>query len=156
LLHAVRSGAIDKVLIWSIDRIGRSLADLVMFMEACRTAGVAFWLDEQGIDTATMAGISVFDLSIMMALHLRQARRDRIMRGQAAARVLSIRFGRPPIAPTKAEKARRALAGGKGVRETARLTGVSPTSISRIKSSMNSASTVAGHRADPREERAAR
>jgi DNA invertase Pin-like site-specific DNA recombinase len=133
---------VDRVVIWSIDRIGRSLADLVMFMEACRTAGVALWLDEQGIDTATSRGISVFDLSMMMALHLRQTRRDRIMRGQAAARALSIRFGRPPIPPTKAEKARRALAGGKGIRETARITGVSPTSISRLKATMNSASTV--------------
>jgi DNA invertase Pin-like site-specific DNA recombinase len=45
LLHAVRSGAIDKVLISSIDRIGRSLADSVTFMEACQTAGVSLWLD---------------------------------------------------------------------------------------------------------------
>jgi DNA invertase Pin-like site-specific DNA recombinase len=142
LLAAIRSGSVDRVLVWSIDRIGRSLADLVTFMEVCRTAGAALWLDEQGIDTATSAGISMFDLSKMMALHLRQTRRDRIMRGQAAARVLSIRFGRPPIPPTKAEKARRALVGGKGIRETARLTGVSPTSIARIKATMNSAITV--------------
>jgi DNA invertase Pin-like site-specific DNA recombinase len=142
LLHAVRNGAIDKVLVWSIDRIGRSLADLVTFMEVCRTAGAALWLDEQGIDTATSNGLSVFDLSMMMALHLRQTRRDRILRGQAAARVLAIRFGRPPIAATRADKARRALAGGKGIRETARLTGISPTSVSRIRATMNPASTM--------------
>jgi DNA invertase Pin-like site-specific DNA recombinase len=142
LLAAIRSREVGRVVIWSIDRIGRSLAELVTFMEACRTAGAALWLDEQGIDTTTSGSISVFDLSMMLALHLRQTRRDRIMRGQAAARVLSIRFGRPPIPPTKAEKARRALVGGKGIRETARLTGISPTSISRIKAAMNSASTV--------------
>jgi hypothetical protein len=39
LLHAIRSGAIDKVLVWSIDRIGRSLADLVAFI--ARTSNVA-------------------------------------------------------------------------------------------------------------------
>ena len=96
LLHAVRSGDVEKVRIFGIDRIGRSLAELVTFMEACRTAGVSLLLDEQGIDTTTSNGMSVFDLSMMMALHLRQSRRDRILRGQAAARAASIRFGRPP------------------------------------------------------------
>ena len=47
----------------------------------------------RGFDTATSNGLSLFDLSTMMASHLRQSRRDRILRGQAAARSLSIRFG---------------------------------------------------------------
>jgi DNA invertase Pin-like site-specific DNA recombinase len=81
----------------------------------------------------------VFDLSMMMALHLRQTRRDRIMRGQAAARAASIRFGRPPMSKAKVARAERELPGGKGIRETARLTGVSPTSISRIKAAMQPA-----------------
>jgi DNA invertase Pin-like site-specific DNA recombinase len=116
LLHTIRSGAIDKVLVWSIDRIGRSLTDLVTFIEACRMAGVSLWLDAQGIDTTTSNGMSMFDVSMMMALHLRQSRRDRILRGQAAARAASIRFGRPPIARAKMVKAERELAAGKGVR----------------------------------------
>ena len=41
LIEAIRSGAIDRVLVWSIDRIGKSLADLVTFMEQCRAACVA-------------------------------------------------------------------------------------------------------------------
>ena len=42
LLQAIRDGDVDKVLLWSIDRLGRSLVDLVSFMETCRTAGTAF------------------------------------------------------------------------------------------------------------------
>src|ERR1700720_2667888 len=49
LMNARRSGLVDKVLLWSIDRVGRSLVDLVTFMETCRTAGVSLWLDEQGL-----------------------------------------------------------------------------------------------------------
>jgi hypothetical protein len=79
----------------------------------------------------------------MMALHLRQGRRDRILRGQAAARSLSIRFGRPPIATAKMEKAKRELAAGKGVRQVARLAGISPASVSRLKSAIESASATA-------------
>lgn len=61
--------------------------------------------------------MTLFDLSAMVALHIRQCRRDRILRGQAAARSLSIRFGRPPISVAKVEKAKAFLATGKGVRE---------------------------------------
>jgi phage antirepressor YoqD-like protein len=50
---------------------------------------------------------------------------------------LSIRFGRPPIAKPKVEKAKQFLASGKGVRQVAKMAGVSPASVSRIKTSMN-------------------
>jgi DNA invertase Pin-like site-specific DNA recombinase len=74
---------VNKVLIWSIDRVGRSLVDLVTFMEACRAAGVSLWLYEQGLDTAGSNGLPLFDVTAMLAFHLRQTRRDRILRGQA-------------------------------------------------------------------------
>jgi DNA invertase Pin-like site-specific DNA recombinase len=137
LINAIQSGGIDVVLLWSIDRIGKSLVDLVGFMETCRLHDVSLWVEEQKLDTATSNGLSLFDLSTMMASHLRQSRRDRILRGQAAARSLSIRFGRPPLTKPKVEKAKQFLAAGKGVREIARLAGISPASVSRIKTSMN-------------------
>ena len=139
LLDTIKSRVIDKVLVWSIDRIGNSLVDLVEFMETCRSADVAVYLDQERIDSAETNGLSLFDLSAMMALHLRQSRRSRILRGQAAARALSIKFGRPPISLPKVERAKQFLAAGKGVREIARIAGISPASVSRIKTSMNSA-----------------
>jgi DNA invertase Pin-like site-specific DNA recombinase len=138
LIEATRSGSIDKVLAWSIDRIGKSLVELVGFMETCRLHDVSLWVEEQRLDTATSNGMSLFDLSTMMASHLRQSRRDHILRGQAAARSLSIRFGRPPLTKPKVEKAKQFLTAGKGVREIARLAGISPASVSRIKTSMTS------------------
>ena len=123
LINTIQSGAIDRVLVWSIDRIGKSLVELVGFLEVCRRSGVLLWVDERKLDTATLNGLSLFDLSTMMASHLRQSRRDRIIRGQAAARSLSIRFGRPPLTKPKVEKAKQFLAAGKGVRESARTIG---------------------------------
>ena len=115
LIDAIRNGTIDRVLIWSVCRIGKSLPDLVSFMEMCRTAGVALWICmSNGSDTETSNGMSLFDLTAMMALHLRQSRRDRILRGQAAARSLSIRFGRPPIPTAKIEKAKTFPGDGQG------------------------------------------
>ena len=93
-------------------------------------------VEEQKLDTATSNGMSLFDLSTMMASHLRQSRRDRIIRGQAAARSLSIRFGRHRSPLAKVEKAKQGLASGKGVRQVARLAGISPASCSRIKSAL--------------------
>ena len=119
LIEAIRSGRVEKVLILGIDRLGRTLADLITFMEACRTAGVSLWLDEQRLDTAGSNGVPVFSVTEMLAFHLRQTRRGRILRGQAAVRGL-VRFGRPPISKAKVEKARIALAAGKGVRQVAR------------------------------------
>ena len=98
LIEAIRSGAIDRVLIWSIDRVGKCLVDLIGFIEMCRSAHVALNLYEEGFDSETSNGLSLFDVSALLAHHLRQSRRDRILRGQAAARAVSIRFGRPPRA----------------------------------------------------------
>ena len=110
-------------------------------METCRSACVAVNLYDEGFDSETSNGLSLFDVSALLAHHLRQSRRDRILRGQAAARALSIRFGRPPIAATKAERAKRELAAGKGVRQVARIAGISPASVSRIKTSMSAEAT---------------
>jgi DNA invertase Pin-like site-specific DNA recombinase len=121
-----------------MDRVGRTLVELVGFLETCRTCGVDLYIHDRQIDTQTSNGLTLLDLASMMSHHLRQGRRDRILRGQMVARSASVRFGRPPIATAKAEKAKRILATGKGVRETARLLGgISPASISRIKASMN-------------------
>jgi DNA invertase Pin-like site-specific DNA recombinase len=135
LMNAIRSGTVQKVLMCSIDRLGRSLIDLVGILETCRAAGVELYLHEQRVDTAGSNGMSsLFDVAKMMAYHLRQSRRDRILRGQAAARNANVHFGRPPMSLIKVEKVKQGLASGKGVREVARLAGISAASVSRIKS----------------------
>jgi DNA invertase Pin-like site-specific DNA recombinase len=134
LIDAIRLVSVERVLLHSIDRMGRSLAELVGFIETCRSRGVALYIRAQALDTQANNGLSIFDLAEMMALHLRQSRRDRILRGQAIARAAAVRFGRPSIPAAKVERAKQELAAGKGVRKVARLTGISPASCSRIKS----------------------
>ena len=138
LLDAIRSGTVHRVLLFSIDRLGRSLVDLVAIMETCRACDVGLCLHEERLDTAASNGMSLFDFAGMMSFHLRQSRRNRILCGQAAARSANVRFGRPPIPASKVERAKQGLAAGKGVRHVARLTGVSPASCSRIKSALAS------------------
>jgi DNA invertase Pin-like site-specific DNA recombinase len=76
LIDAIRSGTIDRALIFSICRVGKTVPDLLSFLEASRMAGVALWMHEQHVDTAVSDGMSLFDLGKMMALHVRQSRRD--------------------------------------------------------------------------------
>jgi DNA invertase Pin-like site-specific DNA recombinase len=134
LLATVRSGEVQKVLVISIDRLGRTLVDLVGLLQMCRAAGVGLYFHEQTIDTGMSNGLSVFDIMQMMAHHVRQARRDRILRGQAEARAAMVRFGRPPIPMARVERAKQGLAAGKSVRQVARLAGISAASVCRIKS----------------------
>ena len=139
LRDAIRYGGVQKVLIWSIDRIGRSLEELVRFLEVCRSAGASLWLDDQMLDTTRSNGLSIFDIAEMLALHVSQSRRAKILQGQAAARKLHVRFGRPPIPVRKLERARTFLATGKSLREVARLAGISASAVGRLKNAVGSA-----------------
>jgi DNA invertase Pin-like site-specific DNA recombinase len=138
LLDAIRAGTVQKVLLLGIDRVGRSLADLVVMLEACRTAGVDLYMEDQKLDTATSNGLTLFELGAMLALHVHQTRRGRVLCGHAAARAASVRFGRPPIPLSKIQKAKQGLAEGKGVRGAARFAGISAASVSRIKATGDS------------------
>ena len=86
LLEMVKTGDVQKVLLWSIDRVGRSLVKLVGIIEMCRTGGIGLYIHDQKLDTSSSNGLGLFDLGEMLAFHLRQGRRDKILRGQAAAR----------------------------------------------------------------------
>src|SRR4051812_13216643 len=59
LIEAIRHRMIDKVLVWSVCRIGKSLIELVGFMETCQTNSVSVYLHGQGIDTSASNGMSV-------------------------------------------------------------------------------------------------
>ncbi len=56
---------IDVVMAWSVDRLGRSLQDLVAFLGDLQAAGVDLYLDRQGIDTTTPGGKALFLSSAM-------------------------------------------------------------------------------------------
>jgi DNA invertase Pin-like site-specific DNA recombinase len=138
LIDAIRSGTVERVLVWSVCRIGKSLTELASLLETCRAASVTLYLHQEKIDSAETNGLSLFDVSKLLAVHIRQGHRDRILRGQAAARALNVRFGRPPLGKAKVERAKQLLSAGKGVREVARLTGISAAACSRLKNSLRS------------------
>jgi DNA invertase Pin-like site-specific DNA recombinase len=124
----------DVVMAWSVDRLGRSLQDLVGFLSELHALGVDLFLHQQGLDTTTPAGKAMFQMMGVFAEFERAMIQERVRAGLARARGEGKRLGRPPIAPELEERIRKALTtpGRPGVRKIAERFGVNPGTVQRI------------------------
>ena len=118
----------DVVMAWSVDRLGRSLQDLVGFLSELHALKIDLFLHQQGLDTTTPAGKAMFQMMGVFAEF------ERAMIGLARARGEGKRLGRPPIVPALEKRIRDALAtpGRPGVRVIAKQFGVNPGTVQRI------------------------
>ena len=137
LLKAVARREIDIVMAWSVDRLGRSLGDLVSCLSDLQARNVDLYLHQQAIDTSTPSGRMMFQMLAVFAEFERSMIRSRIAAGVQRARAHNVRFGRPPMPVYRLERVKKALLDGQSIRATAKLTGVSTASVQRIKRSMN-------------------
>jgi len=140
-LHkAIARREVDVVAAWSVDRLGRSLQDLVAFLSELHAAGVDLYLDRQGLDTSTPAGRAMFQMLGVFAEFERAILVERTHAGIARARVYGTRSGKPigrPMVDARKEAAiRAALASGKGILKTARECRVGSSVVQRIKATM--------------------
>ena len=140
LLKAVVRRKIDVVAAWSVDRLGRSLQDLIGFFGELNAAGVDLYLEKQAVDTTTPAGRALFQMLGVFAEFERAIIQERIHAGLARAREKGTKsgrpIGRPQIARRKAELIRAELQKGTGIVKTARLTGTGVATVQRIKAQM--------------------
>ena len=119
LCKAIMRRDIDIVAAWSVDRLGRSLQDLVGFLGEMKAKEVDLYLHQQGLDTSTPAGRAMFQMLGVFAEFERAMIQERVRAGLARASAEDKRLGRPPI-PAKAEAAiRTARADGKTIRRIA-------------------------------------
>jgi DNA invertase Pin-like site-specific DNA recombinase len=137
LLRAISRREVDIVAAWSVDRLGRSLSDLVTFLTDIQAQGCDLYLHQQAIDTSTPSGRMLFQMLAVFAEFERCILTSRIRAGHDRARSKGVRFGRPPVAPMHIDKVKRALAEGRSIRAIARTTGVSTATVQRVKRSMN-------------------
>jgi DNA invertase Pin-like site-specific DNA recombinase len=140
LLKAVTRRQIDVVAAWSIDRLGRSLQDLVGFLAELNAVGCDLYLERQAVDTTTPAGRALFQMLGVFAEFEREMIRERINAGLARARIRGTRsgkpIGQPPLSRTKVEAIRVELSKGTGIIKTARLCGTGVSAVQRIKREM--------------------
>lgn len=136
LLKAVGRRQVDIVAAWSVDRLGRSLTDLVGFLSDIQAQGCDLYLHQQAIDTSTPSGRMMFQMLGVFAEFERAMIVSRVMAGQARARAKGVRIGRPPTPVSRVEKVKRALKTGLSIRAVASATGVSTATVQRVKRSM--------------------
>jgi DNA invertase Pin-like site-specific DNA recombinase len=141
LCHGIARREFDQVAAWSVDRLGRSLQDLVGFLGELRGKGIDLYLHQQGIDTSTPAGKAMFQMMGVFAEFERAMIVERVNAGLARARAQGKTLGRPSaLTPAKERQVRKLLANKVGVVKVGKAVGVGTGTVQRIKADMSAAS----------------
>jgi DNA invertase Pin-like site-specific DNA recombinase len=136
----------DLVMAWSVDRLGRSLQDLVGFLSELHALKIDLFLHQQGLDTMTPAGKAMFQMLGVFAEFERSIIQERVRAGLKRARSEGKRLGRPPLAPALVKRIREALnkpGRTEGVRRIAARFGVDPSTVQRISRPFDASAGVA-------------
>ena len=109
LLKGVARKEFDVVAAWSVDRLGRSLQDLIATLNELKAKGVDLYLHKQGLDTGTPAGKAMFQMLGVFAEFEREIIAERIHAGLARAREQGTKSGKPIGRPPTSKARRRAV-----------------------------------------------
>src|ERR1700720_2103631 len=129
----------DVVMTWSIDRMGRSLRNLLETIEHLEANGVEPYFDQRHIDTTTPAGKLLFQVTGAFAEFERSMIQQRVNAGLARAKAQGKRLGRPRVDHRIAARVRAELTKGTGVIKTAKALGIGVGTVQRIKREMATA-----------------
>lgn len=132
LLMAARRREIDVIVVWRLDRWGRSVADLMTTLRELLDLGVGFVSLTEALDLTTPSGRAMAGMLAIFAEFEREILRERVKAGIAQARKEGRRHGRPRTASLKAEEVLRLKAERVSHSEIARRLGIGRTSVRRI------------------------
>jgi DNA invertase Pin-like site-specific DNA recombinase len=140
-LEYARSG--DTLVVWKLDRLARSMKQLIETVEQLRVRGIGFRSLTEALDTTTAQGLLVFHMFSALAEFERGLIRERTRAGLAAARRIGRTGGRPPkLTEDDLEAARALLANPDiGVTQIAHRLGVSPATLYRYIPAARTANT---------------
>jgi DNA invertase Pin-like site-specific DNA recombinase len=100
MMKAVNSKEFDMVASWSVDRLSRSLTDLLTILQGLHDKGVGLFLHQQGLDTTTTAGKAMFQMLGVFAEFERGIIKERVNAGLARARANGVKLGRRRVKPS--------------------------------------------------------
>jgi DNA invertase Pin-like site-specific DNA recombinase len=126
----------DIVISWAIDRLGRSLIDLLGTIQHIEAVGVDLFLDQQSIDTTTPMGKLVFQVTDAFAEFERSMIRQRVKAGLKRAVAQGAKLGRPKVDAMLERKAQKQLKKGTGILKVAKMLGLGTGTVQRIKQEM--------------------
>ena len=132
LMASARRREIDVVLVWRLDRWGRSLVDLVVTLKELAELGVAFVSLTEALDLTTPTGRAMAGLLSVFAAFEHEIIRERIRAGIAEARLNGKHLGRPLTVGKKASQIRKLHLAGVSKAEIARQLNIGRTSVRRI------------------------
>lgn len=136
MLNAAVRREFDMVAAWSVDRLGRSLQDLIASLNELRSVDCDLFLLRQNLDTTTPSGRAMFQMMGVFAEFEREIIRDRVNAGLDVARSKGKRLGRAAVPEAKVAAIREELARGTGVLKTGRMFKVGTATVQRIKKEM--------------------
>src|SRR6266853_6597138 len=123
----------DIVLVWAIDRLGRSLIDLLGTIQHLEVVGVDLYVDQQSIDTTTPMGKLIFQVCGAFAEFERSMIKTRIHAGLRRARAQGKTLGRPKVDEATQAAILRSLRKGVGIKKTAATLGCGIGTVIRVR-----------------------
>ena len=132
LMKAIMRKEIDMVMVWSVDRLGRSLQHLTTLLSDIESKGINLYLHQQNIDTSTPSGKMLFQLLGVFAEFERSMIRERVLAGLDRARSQGKRLGRPPVPPLTVDKIKSLREEGMSLRKIAKQVGISTSKVHQL------------------------
>jgi len=132
MMKAVNAKQFDLVATWSVDRLGRSLTDLLGILQELKEKGVDLFLHQQGLDTSTTAGKAMFQMLGVFAEFERGIIRERVNAGLARARANGTKLGRRRVGQAVEAQIMELKAKGDGILKIGRKLGIGTSVVQRV------------------------
>jgi DNA invertase Pin-like site-specific DNA recombinase len=136
MMRGIARKDFDVVAAWSVDRLGRSLIDLVGLLQELHATGVDLYLHQQGINTATPAGKALFQMMGVFAEFEREMIRERVAAGLARAKAKGTKsgnpIGRPAVSADIEDRIRELRDEGHGMLKVAKMVGCGVSVVQRV------------------------
>jgi DNA invertase Pin-like site-specific DNA recombinase len=126
----------DVLLVWSMDRLGRSVLHVAQAMAELDAAGVALISEQQGIDATGPFGRAMMQMATVFAELERSMIRSRVMAGLDRVRAEGKALGRPQVGRKVEDAIRQQLAAGHGILKVAKIVGAGSGTVQRVKKAM--------------------
>jgi DNA invertase Pin-like site-specific DNA recombinase len=137
LMRGVARKEFEVVASWAVDRLGRSLMDLIGLLQELHSTGVDLYLHQQGINTTTPAGKALFQMMGVFAEFEREMIRERVAAGLARAKSRGTKtgnpIGRPAVGEEVEQRIRKLRAEGFGMIKVAKLVGCGVSVVQRVE-----------------------
>jgi DNA invertase Pin-like site-specific DNA recombinase len=140
LLAAIRAGEVKSVIVWRLDRLGRTASGLAALFAEFNTRKVNLVSLKDGLDLSTPAGRLMGHVLASVAEYETEIRAERVLAGLEVARERGVRLGRPAgvhtpvsVTPEQVKQVKRLTAEGQGVTAISRAAGLSRPTVYRIR-----------------------